>query len=165
MKSETYLGLDLSMSSSGIAVVNIRDKKPDLVVATRVKTKPSESHGWRLYAIARKLREVHEDLGPFKAIVREKGFSRFAAATQAIFKVVGVTDFLFRDYDISEVTPTTVKKIIAGNGKASKEQVEEGVRRILGLDDDYKFESDDASDAVGVILTHMIKEGLIEWDS
>jgi crossover junction endodeoxyribonuclease RuvC len=161
-KNNTYLGLDLSMSSAGIAVVKVVKKKPELVVATQVKTKPSESHGWRLYAISKRLREVHEDLGPFAAVVRERGFTRFAAATQAIFKVVGVSDLLFREYEIPEITPTTVKKHIAGHGKASKEEVEQGVRKILGLPDSYKFESDDASDAVAVILTYLAREGIIE---
>lgn len=161
-ESNTYLGLDLSLSSSGIAVMEVIERVPYLIIATQVKTKPSESHGWRLYTIARGLRDIRKEHEPFAAIVREKGFSRFAAATQAIFKVVGVVDFFLRDYDIEEISPTTVKKHVAGSGKAKKDEVEAGVRKILDLDESYKFSSDDASDAVGVVLTYLYKEDLID---
>jgi crossover junction endodeoxyribonuclease RuvC len=157
-----YLGLDLSMSSAGVAVVQVNDRSPELVKAFRIKTHPKERHGLRLYAIAKRLKETNELHGPFKVIVREKGFSRFAAATQAIFKVVGLSDFIFRDQDIEEISPTTIKAKLAGHGKASKEEVEQAVRRHLNLPEEYKFESDDASDACGVILTYLFTEGIID---
>lgn len=161
-ESKAYLGLDLSLSSAGIAVVTVKDRQATLELATQVKTKPSESHGWRLHAIAKGLRGIKKEYEPFTAVVREQGFSRFAKATQAIFKVVGVSDLLFRDYGIDEISPTTVKKHITGDGKSKKDEVEKGVREALGLDPSYKFTSDDASDAVAVILTHLSKEGIIE---
>jgi crossover junction endodeoxyribonuclease RuvC len=157
-----YLGLDLSMSSAGVAVVSVKGRTPELIQAFRIKTHPKERHGLRLFAIAKRLKETHELHGPFQTVVREKGFSRFAAATQAIFKVVGISDFIFRDYDIEEISPTTIKAKLAGNGKSSKEEVELAVRRHLNLPDEYKFESDDASDACGVILTYLFKEDIID---
>jgi crossover junction endodeoxyribonuclease RuvC len=159
--SETYLGLDMSLSSAGVAVIEVEKGLPKLLLATRAKTNPRKNHGKRLYQIAGKLREVSEDYGPFQAVIREKGFSRFAKATQAIFKSIGVSDIVFKEFDIIEYSPTTIKKVIGGAGRSSKDTVEEMVREILGLDDEYKFESDDASDACAIILTHLIKEKII----
>lgn len=159
--SDVYIGLDMSLSSAGIAVVEVEDRVPRLLLATRVRTNPKQNHGKRLYTIASRLRSIDADYGPFKAVIREKGFSRFAAATQAIFKSIGVSDVVFKDFDIVEYSPTTIKKVIAGQGRSSKDSVEDMVRWLLDIDEDYKFESDDASDAAAIILTHLIKENLI----
>lgn len=156
-----YLGLDLSMSSSGYAIMEVKDGGYQLIEASRIKTKPSERHGLRLYAIAKRLKDIETKYGPFVTIVRERGFSRFAAATQAIFKTVGISDFMFRDYDIEEITPPSVKKAMSGNGKASKQQIEAEVRRHLNLPDEYEFESDDVSDAVAVLLSYLFREGIV----
>ncbi|PFJ12474.1 crossover junction endodeoxyribonuclease RuvC, partial [Bacillus cereus] len=99
---------------------------------------------------------------PFDTIVREKGFSRFAATTQALFKVVGVSDLVLRVYHIVELSPTTIKTIMTGSGKAGKEEVELAVRDVLGLGEDYIFISDDESDACAVILAYLLENGILE---
>lgn len=159
-----YLGLDLSMSSAGIAVIEVEDREPKLITAFRIKTNPKERHGLRLHQISKALRKVHDDYTPFDAIIREKGFSRFAATTQALFKVVGVSDVVLRDYFIVELSPTTIKKTMTGSGKAEKIEVEYAVREILNLDSTYLFASDDASDACAVILTYLIENKLIDHE-
>lgn len=157
-----YLGLDLSMSSAGVAVIDVEDRTPKLVTAYRIKTNPKQRHGERLHVIAKGIRAVHDEHAPFDTIIREKGFSRFAATTQALFKVVGISDLILRDYKIIELSPTTIKKCVTGSGKADKLEVEYAVREILGLDSTYLFISDDASDACAVILTHLIENKLID---
>jgi len=158
---DVYLGLDMSLSSAGIAAIAVEKGLPTLLIATRARTNPKKRHGERLYQIASKMRAISAEYGPFRQVIREQGFSRFAKATQAIFKSIGVSDIVFKDYDIEEYSPTAIKSTIAQYGKASKDEVEENVRAILGLDEEYVFESDDASDACAIILTHLIKNKLI----
>lgn len=61
-----------------------------------------------------------------------------------------------------EITPKTVKKDITGNGSASKDEVEAGVRRMLALPDEFTFRTDDESDAVAIGLSYMVREGVID---
>jgi len=157
-----FLGLDLSMSSAGIAVLELEGRTPKLLTAYRIKTNAKQRHGERLHQIARELKSTLKEYEPFDTIIREKGFSRFAATTQALFKVVGVSDVILRDYHIVELSPTSIKKTMTGNGRAEKADVEQAVREVLQLDDNYIFVSDDASDAVGVVLAYLIENGLIE---
>ena len=58
-------------------------------------------------------------------LVRERGFSRFAAETQALHKVIGVADMIAWSYMTyyQEIAPVSVKKLITGNAKAKKEEV------------------------------------------
>lgn len=156
-----YLGLDLSLSSTGVAIVEIKNKKPKLIHALCIKTDPKKRHGLRLHTIASKFEEIIDEYGPFDECIKEQGFHRFIRSTQTLFKVHGVTDLIFRNKDPIEYSPTTIKTTLTGNKKASKEEVEQAVRRILKLPKAYKFESDDASDATAVVLTHLIKNKLI----
>jgi len=67
--------------------------------------------------------ELSADVAVF---VREKGFSRFPHETQVLFKVVGIVDLAaWRQCktQFEEIAPTTVKKLLTGSGKASKEEV------------------------------------------
>ncbi|QCY65025.1 crossover junction endodeoxyribonuclease RuvC [Bacillus thuringiensis] len=157
-----FLGLDLSMNSAGVAVIDLVDGALELRTAYRIKTNPKQRHGQRLNQIAYELRNTLREYEPFDTIVREKGFSRFAATTQALFKVVGVSDLVLRDYHIVELSPTTIKKIMTGSGKAGKEEVELAVRDVLGLGEDYIFISDDESDACAVILAYLLENGILE---
>lgn len=81
-------------------------------------------HGEILNAIYDLLCELSADIDVF---VREKGFYRFPHETQALFKVVGVADLTAwqmrcADY-YEEISPSAVKKLLAENGKASKNDV------------------------------------------
>lgn len=60
------------------------------------------------------------------------------------------------------ISPTDVKKRIAGSGKAEKADVAVGVRKLLGLADDYQFATDDESDACAVVLAWLIGQDLID---
>lgn len=158
------LGLDISLSSTGAAVIEVKNKRPKLVQSFIIKTNPKDRHGLRLHMIAERLKEAVEEFGPFDAVVRERGFSRFAASTQAIYKVHGIVDLLFRDREIIDIPPTTVKKAITGDARASKEEVEKAVRKFLRLSSQYKFESDDESDAAAVALSYLFNAKLIRGE-
>lgn len=57
--------------------------------------------------------------------VRERGFSRFAAETQTLYKVVGISDYIAykSGHLFQEISPMTIKKLVVGNAKAKKEDV------------------------------------------
>lgn len=56
-----------------------------------------------------------------------------------------------------EINAATVKRLIGGHGKADKDEVADGVRRILRLGDDYTFATDDESDAAAIVLAWLIE--------
>ena len=123
-------------------------------------------HGDRLHRIAETMRGIFVDYRDIDFVVREKGFSRYPATTQALFKVVGISDLLvFELWGISkidEIAPTSVKRLIAGDGKGSKQDVEDGVREhLVELQKDMEFLTDDCSDAVAVGIAWLIKGGYL----
>jgi len=86
-------------------------------------------HGQILAEIYAMITELAVDVAVF---VREKGFSRFPHETQALFKVVGVADLAAWTTcrtEFVEIAPTTVKKLLTGSGKASKEEVAAALKK------------------------------------
>lgn len=164
------LSMDLSMNCPSFAVLETVGDKVKILEVTHVFNKNNKkSHGQKLQEIADELARIildHnlKDLDKIH-IVREKGFSRFAMTTQTLFRVVGVSDLmiyaLLETGKIEEITPTSVKKLVTGDGKSSKEDVESGVRNhLIPEQKDFIFKTDDESDAVAVGISYVIKNGL-----
>ena len=110
----------------------------------------TKGHGQILAEIYDQITELTVDVAVF---VREKGFSRFPHETQALFKVVGISDLAAWKTcgtEFVEIAPTTVKKTLTGSGKASKEEVAAVLERYVGR---QEYATDDESDAVAVGLS------------
>ena len=57
-----------------------------------------------------------------------------------------------------EIAPTTVKKLLTGSGKASKEEVAAALERFVGK---QEYAVDDESDAVAVGIAWLASQNLI----
>ena len=93
--------------------------------------------------------------------VREKGFSRFPHETQALFKVIGVADLAAWKTcrtEFVEIAPTTVKKLLTGSGKASKQEVAAALERYVGK---QTYTTDDESDAIAVGIAWLKRQKII----
>lgn len=161
--------MDLSLNCPAFTVVEIVEGQAVIKEVLHVDNKKHTrwTQAEKLHATGQALRSLmnrHQNIDVF---VRERGFSRFAQTTQALFRVVGVSDLIaFEEVgckQIEEIPPTTVKSLVGGYGKATKDEVEEGVRALLGDDQkDFVFATDDESDSVAVALSYAIKKGWLK---
>lgn len=171
---DVTIAMDLSLNSPGFAVLAVTDEgEPIVLECTRIVSKTTKPHGYRLIDIDAEIRRLITTYDP-EHYVREKGFSRFAATTQSLFKVVGVSDIVsykMRGRTVEEISPTTVKKVVAGHGKASKAELAEAVFRIMRIEnrDEYYIPKkhkedeliDDKTDAIAVGLCYLAQKGII----
>jgi crossover junction endodeoxyribonuclease RuvC len=162
--TEYFLGLDLSLTSPGFALISLTDGNPKLLSTYSLKTSSKEFDGDRLRKILNELKwyiDNHEETeGLLDGIMKEKGFTRFATETQKLYKVHGVVELLLAGREVEEIAPTSVKKMITGNGKATKQEVQDKVCEMLGVKKSV-FKNDDESDAAAVILSVLKKRGKI----
>ncbi|MEW9697984.1 crossover junction endodeoxyribonuclease RuvC [Paenibacillus sp. SI8] len=165
-----YIGLDLSITSPGFAIIDVKSRKPTLVAHTHYKTESSDTQTLRYELIESFalvwLRDRLRKGPPVAAVVREiwpparnyeqndKIHGAWSAVDRALSRV-GLSV-------VANISPTSVKKTVAGSGKAEKAELALIVRRICGLPEDYAFATDDESDAAAVVLAHLITEGLID---
>ncbi len=115
-------------------------------------------HGAILSAILSFLEGLPDDIDIF---VRERAFSRFPHETQTLHKVVGVADLAAWRYSsdiFQELAPTTIKKLLTGNGKATKEEVAGALTRYVGQ---QHYATDDESDAVAVGVAWLLQQKLL----
>lgn len=156
------IALDLSMNCTGYAVVDFADGKVNLIKKGIIKAKAKESHGQRLkrqYDTLKVLRELYPD-----AVIVKESLHYGRAKTSAILaKVHGVVDLLFNEETIHEYPAVTIKRIIANDGKAKKQEVMDAVRSVLARHGimNVEFKTDDESDAVAVALTYLAEKGVI----
>lgn len=152
------LGLDVSMNSTGWAVLLNDNGNVQYVDSGVIKVNTKQTHGQRLRQQRNSFKGIVEKYNP-KFVAREAGFSQHRKSTQALFKAYGVAEEFFSELNLVEYPASTIKKYVTGKGKANKEEVEESIRKILGLQD-YEFASDDESDAIAVALTFLFKAGV-----
>lgn len=82
--------------------------------------------------------------------------------TQALFKVVGIADLAAwrtKEMIFHEIAPASIKKIITGNGKASKAEVAAALERYVGR---HEYASDDESDATAAAVAWLLQQGYVE---
>lgn len=169
-KREITLGIDASITATGVAVIEVIDGAPTILDHTIIVPDPKKSYGERLNVIYTGITfwiKMHKP----DNVIRERGFYRHAITTQTLYRVIGVTDLAVWRTLVKEVTeypPRQVKEAVTGNGKASKEDV---MKAVLRLNPPKPFVSKrktgeflyDDSDAIAVALTHHIKRGM-GWD-
>ncbi|WP_033829068.1 crossover junction endodeoxyribonuclease RuvC [Bacillus andreraoultii] len=154
------LGLDVSMNSTGWAVLGVKGQAVRLVDSGIIKANQKQPHGKRLRKQRETFKAIIEKYRP-KYVAREAGFSRHIKATQTLFKAYGVADEFFAEDDLVEYAAATIKKVVTGKGRATKEEVESAIRKLLNLPDSFEFQSDDESDAVAIAITLIRDKSLI----
>lgn len=167
--TKRYLSLDISLTSPGFAVIDVRNGKPSLISASHVKTDAAQTDGYRFAVIdsfVTVFAAEHLPKDGYAAIIRED-YKRPASKRQgqAIFGAWAAVDSGLNRLGLrvtDEINDSTVKRLVGGHGRADKDEVEGGVRRLLRLPSDYVFATDDESDACAIVLAWLIEKGEID---
>lgn len=94
--------------------------------------------------------------------VREKAVISHIADTDRLLRIGGVADVALwqvKHKAWHELAPTSVKRIITGNGRGTKAQVARCLKPYVG---DNVYETDDESDAVAVGIAFLLREGYLD---
>lgn len=154
------LSMDLSLSQPAFVVMEKTEEGLHILHKSSLKTNAKKTHGYRLFQIYQHMDEiVNVYESQLDYIVSEKGFSRHARTTQILFMVHGIARLNAHQhgYDVKELSPTTVKKAVSGNGKNSKEMLADAVKGYF--DTDITFKNTDESDAAAVGVAFLIQKG------
>lgn len=158
--SRHLYGLDLSMECSGVTVFDLDTLKQVLVTSISTSHfKKSATHGQKLKYIEDEIIKIYQEFPP-TIITIERGFSRFNVSTQVIYRVHGIINKLFHQFEQIYYPPKTVKEAIC-RGDATKQYVRNEIEKVYP---DVMFNNEDESDSFAVALTYLIKNELIEWE-
>lgn len=144
---------DVSRSGTSTPANTVANKW-EAVAAGVIRTPPHVEHAQRLCALADELASLMDEFAP-QAVAVEGVFANLNLKTAiGVAQAAGLVlaEAARRGLEVREYTPTQVKASVTGYGGASKDQVEQMVRRIAGLPE--KLKPADAADAVAVALCH-----------
>jgi crossover junction endodeoxyribonuclease RuvC len=149
------LGIDPGTLKLGWAIVDAHDFSSVTRVASGclVLGKSTTLIAERLHQLHVQLRVVIAQHKPTVLAIETAFFGENAQSALRIGEARGVVLMLAAEFglDVNEIPPATIKRRIAGNGRASKEQVYQMCLQHLQCDD-FKPASADESDAVAIAL-------------
>lgn len=150
------IGIDPGTNVMGYGVLGISGKRPEVVDLGAVKFRASESHYLRLHRIHQSVLALVERFLPDEMAIEAPFFGKNVQSMLKLGRAQGVAMVaaISRDIPITEYEPRKIKMAITGNGAASKEQVQEMLRRILAMDRAALPPELDATDALAAALCH-----------
>lgn len=151
--ADCYLGIDPGLNRTGYAILHRTAKGPALREGGVVRSTAKLSLAQRVHEIGQGVREVIEDFQPqIMGIEQVFSFGKnpktailMAHARGAILMVAAE-----KSIPIVHYTPTQIKRMLTGSGKASKKQVQFAIKNEFQLDE--ILEPNDVADASAVAL-------------
>lgn len=147
------LGIDPGTRNMGYALISLEKGKISLVEAGLIKMKAEELQ-YQIPQMTEGLSNIFENHSIDEVAMEDIFYAHNPATTIKLAQFRGAIMLkLLQEFgQFSEYTALQVKKAITGKGKASKEQVNFMVKRLLNIKKDIK--PLDISDAMAVAITH-----------
>lgn len=159
------LGLDPGVATTGYGVIKIQKSKVksqneklkfkidlDLVDCGTIKTKANSYMPSRLREIYLQIRKLIKKYKPKKAIVEDIFFFKNQKTAISVAQAQGVVKMACESLKVPVITypPLQVKNILCQNGRATKKELQNKIKKMLKLKEIPK--PDDASDALAVAI-------------
>ncbi len=157
-KEKIILGLDPGTSVMGYGVIKITGNKMTMLQYGVIHLSKYANHEIKLRKIFDRVTSLIEDYLPDEVALEAPFYGKNIQSMLKLGRAQGVAmaAALQKDLPISEYAPKKVKMSVTGNGNASKEQVAEMLKTLLGIKEIPKLL--DATDALGVAICHHFQE-------
>jgi Holliday junction resolvasome RuvABC endonuclease subunit len=167
--------LDPSLNSTGYAVFDIRNvskrKKPELVDYGSINNQhfSSKQEGFKYMHVDMRLQTLRFTY-PNSIVIKEEWVGSATPNGKKLATIHGLINKVFNHMEVIEdVNNKKFKAEFTGNGAAEKEDVDAECMKyegaILKTNNKFKklvFRLDDESDAVGIGINWLIKQGMLE---
>ena len=166
------IGIDPGTNVMGYGILGIKAKKTVMIAMGILSLSKFESHYLRLRRIYDRVLSLVEQYLPDEMAIEAPFFGKNVQSMLKLGRAQGVAmaAALSRQIPITEYEPRKIKMAITGNGAASKEQVQEMLRRILDIPKENLLPQLDATDALAAALCHFyetqrpqIEKGCKSW--
>ena len=166
---ERVLGVDPGLNVTGYGVIELASNRGAGVAGVRlieagvIRSRPNDSIEYRLKELFEGVREVIELHRP-QSLALEQLFSHYERPRTAILmghaRGVICLAAAMADISVTHYEPTRVKRLMTGNGRAPKHQMQLAVKAQLGLS--AIPEPADVADALAIALCHHASVGQLQ---
>lgn len=169
------LGIDPGTATTGYGVIRVPDDilgrqfeyDIELVAYGNISTPKDRLTEQRLLLIRDQLREIVAQYQPNLMVIEMLFFGANSRTAMSVGQARGVVMLSAAEADvpIHEYSGPQVKLMVAGNGRASKNEIHEAVRKWLGSNGRKRRKLitpkgghlDDATDALAIAICHVLK--------
>jgi len=149
------LGIDPGLGITGYGLIEADGNNVRLIEAGVIRSNAKDKMEKRLAGIYKKVTDLIKDTMP-EAVVLEELYSHYKHPKTSILMAHGRGAICLavehRNVALVNYPTTKIKKAITGRGRASKEQMQRTVARLLGLKNPP--EPFDITDALALAITH-----------
>lgn len=148
------LGIDPGYGITGFALVEAERGSTRLLHCGAITTPAGMDFSARLEIIYEDMRKLLDMAKPQAVAIEELFFGQNVTTGIGVAQARGVVLLAIRQagLEVTSYKPMQVKQAVVGYGNATKHQVQDMTRRILGLEKLPK--PDDAADAIAIALCH-----------
>lgn len=152
--SQRVLGVDTSLRSTGVGVVDARGATHKAVTWGLIKNPAARPHTECMAHLFRELQAVIQRDAPQVAAVEGIFFSKNVRTAVTLGQARGVVLAVcaLEGLPVYEYSPRSVKQAVVGNGNAHKEQVIRMISLLLNMADPP---TEDEADALGLAICHI----------
>lgn len=157
------LGIDPGTATTGFGIVHLSEKGNEVVGWGLIETSKKSLKENRLDFIYEETLRLIAKYSPDVFVIEKVFFSNNAKTVIAVGQAQGVLLLAAskKKVKVEEYAPGTIKKMITGNGRANKKEVQKHIKEILGSrvvsKKNKKTHFDNEADALAIALTHAMK--------
>jgi len=148
------IGFDPGLATTGYGVVRAADSSWEVVAGGVIQTDKTMARAKRLMELFDEARALIDIYQPTGAAIEEVFLATNAKSAMRTAEARGTLLLACCGIGVRGYTPLQVKKRITGYGRASKEQVQAMVKRLLNLADTPK--PDDMADGLALALCYLL---------
>lgn len=160
-KERIILGIDPGTTVMGYGLVRVIGNKAELVAMGVLELKKYIDHYHKLQKIFSRTLSLIDEFKPDILAVEAPFFGKNVQSMLKLGRAQGaaISAALYRDLPIYEYAPLKIKMAITGNGRASKEQVADMLRRYLKIPQENMLPQLDATDGLAAAYCHFLQMG------
>ena len=160
------LGIDPGTATTGYGLINALERNFEVIEFGLIETDKNGSPGNRLVHIYRQMSRILRRVRPDVVAIEKIFFATNAKTAISVGQAQGVMLFAAarQKTEIAEYAPGTIKKVVAGDGRADKKMLQRSLRKILGAKVKSRAKKrthfDNAADALAVAICHAFRSGI-----
>ena len=146
------LGIDPGLATMGFAVIDVKDRTKKILTIGVVRTKTDLTFSERLSEIHKDTTALINEYKPNVCAIEQIFFSKNISTGIQVSHARGVVLLALETakIPITEYTPSAMKRLLTGDGKADKKSIQKMLCLELGLSSPPQ--PDDAADALSLAL-------------
>ena len=156
------LGIDPGTATTGYGIIEVNSKHYEAVDWGLIETDKNGKAEERLVDIFKQMNSILKKHNPDVVAIEKLFFATNAKTVMRVGQAHGVMLYAAAraKAEVKEYAPGTIKKIVSGDGRADKKQIQKSLRKHLGMkvrsQKRKKTHFDNAADALAVALCHAL---------